>query len=189
MYRVTLTKQQSGFTLVELLIVAIILAILAAIIIPQFASTTTDAQESALRANLAGMRSSINLYRQQHNGDNPGFKTAAGGTCSGTAGAGLAGTQQAIEDQLTRYSNLAGQTCSKPDAGFVFGPYIQEDVLPDNPITGTNAFVIVADGNLEMPASGAGLGWKYDTIAGKIIANDSDFDSGGAAGGVTYATY
>ena len=103
MHRVTLTKQQSGFTLVELLIVAIILAILAAIIVPQFASTTTDAQESALRANLSGLRSATDLYRQQHNGVNPGVNAATGGTCSGTAGLGGAGTQQAIEDQLTRY--------------------------------------------------------------------------------------
>ena len=186
MYRVTPTKQQSGFTLVELLIVAIILAILAAIIIPQFASTTIDAQESALRANLSGLRSATNLYRQQHNGVNPGANTAAGGTCSGTAGAGLAGTPEALEEQLTRYSNVLGQTCSLPETGFTFGPYIQEDALPANPITGSNVVAIVATGNLEMPADNAGLGWKYDTVAGKIIANDTNLDSGGV---VAYSTY
>ncbi len=185
MHRVTLTKQQSGFTLVELLIVAIILAILAAIIVPQFASTTTDAQESALRANLSAMRSATDLYRQQHNGVYPGVNTAAGGTCSGTSGTGVGGTQQAIEDQLTRYSNLLGQTCSLPEAGFAFGPYIQEDVLPANPITGSDVFAIVATGNLEMAADGAGLGWKYDSAAGKIMANDTDLDSAGVA----YSTY
>ena len=184
MHRVTLTKQQSGFTLVELLIVAIILAILAAIIVPQFASTTTDAQESALRANLSGLRSATDLYRQQH-GEYPGVTTAVPASCTGTAGTGTPGTQQAIEDQLTRYSNMAGGTCSLPDTGFAFGPYIQEDVLPTNPITGSGLFAIIATGNLEMTADGPDLGWKYDSAAGKIIANDDSLDSAGVA----YSTY
>ncbi len=184
MYSLKSAERQSGFTLVELLIVAIILAILAAIILPQFASTTTDAQESALRANLAGMRSSIDLYRQQH-GEYPGANTAAGGTCSGTLGTGVAGSQQALEDQLNRYSNLAGQTCSLPEAGFAFGPYIQDDDLPTNPVTGSGIFAIIATGNLEMVADGASLGWKYDTAAGKIIANDTNTDGQG----VPYSTY
>lgn len=177
-------KQQTGFTLVELLIVAIILAILAAIIVPQFADTTNDAQESALRANLAAMRSAIDLYRQQH-GEYPGVNTAVGGTCSGTGGTGTAGTPQAIEDQLTRYSNAAGQTCSLPDTGFAFGPYLQEDNLPANPITASTVIAIVTTGDLNMPADGAGLGWKYDSTAGKFIANDSDLDGQGVA----YSTY
>ena len=188
MHRVTLTKQQSGFTLVELLIVAIILAILAAIIVPQFASTTTDAQESALRANLSAMRSATDLYRQQHNGVYPGVNTAVGSACtSGTPGTGTAGLQQAIEDQLTRYSNLAGETCSQQvaGAGFAFGPYIQEDVLPANPITGDGVFAIIATGDLAMTPDGIGGGWKYDTASGKIIANDSSLDSAGVA----YSTY
>ena len=50
-----------GFTLIELLIVVIIIAILAAIAIPQFSNSSGDAQESALDANLATMRSAIEL--------------------------------------------------------------------------------------------------------------------------------
>jgi len=178
------TRKQSGFTLVELLIVAIILAILAAIIIPQFASTTVDAQEAALRSNTSAMRSAIDLYRQQH-GAYPAATAASGGTCSGTAGTGAAGTQQAMEDQLTRYSNMLGQTCSVPDAGFSFGPYVQDDDLPTNPITGTNAISIINTGDLEMTADGAGLGWKYDSTAGKFMVNDTNNDSQG----VPFITY
>ena len=48
--------KQDGFTLVELLIVAIILAILAAIVVPQFANQANAASDSALRSNLAGIR-------------------------------------------------------------------------------------------------------------------------------------
>ena len=184
MHRVTLKKRQSGFTLVELLIVAIILAILAAIIIPQFASTTIDAQESALRANLSALRSATNLYRQQHNGVYPGANTSVG-ACSGNTGTGPLNTPQAIEDQLTRYSNVLGQTCNLPDVGFTFGPYIQEDALPANPITGSSIFAIETTGNLEMTADANG-GWKYDLQSGKIIANDTTLDSGGV---VAYSTY
>jgi prepilin-type N-terminal cleavage/methylation domain-containing protein len=171
-------QKQSGFTLVELLIVAIILAILAAIIIPQFASTTVDAQEAALRSNVSAMRSAIDLYRQQH-GAYPGANAATGGTCSGTAGTGVAGTQQAMEDQLTRYSNTLGQSCSVPDAGFTFGPYVQDDDLPANQISGSNVIAIVNTGDLEMTADGPGLGWKYDSAAGKFIVNDTNNDSQG----------
>ena len=74
-------RDQAGFTLVELLIVAIILAILAAIVVPQFASSTDDAQSSALRSNLAGIRSAIDLYTQQHGGTFPGAVAASGGRC------------------------------------------------------------------------------------------------------------
>lgn len=184
MHSSTTVRCQKGFTLVELLIVAIILAILAAIIVPQFADTTNDAQESALRGNLAAMRSAMDLYRQQH-GEYPGVSTAVGGVCTGTAGTGTAGNQQAIEDQLTRYSNAAGQTCSLPDTGFAFGPYLKEDNLPVNPITTSGVIAIVTTGDLNMPADGAALGWKYDSTAGKFIANDTNLDGQGVA----YSTY
>ena len=183
MYSSKSSKRQSGFTLVELLIVAIILAILAAIIVPQFASTTTDATESALRANVTAMRSAIDLYRQQH-GEYPGVDTAVSGACgapgvTGTGG-GLGDEEQTLEDQLTLYSNKAGGTCSIAGTLFPFGPYIQEDVLPTNPITDDPTVVIVTTGNLVMtPAVGGG--WRYDTVAGKFIVDDSTLDSQGVA--------
>jgi prepilin-type N-terminal cleavage/methylation domain-containing protein len=179
-------RKQSGFTLVELLIVAIILAILAAIVVPQFASTTDDARDSALRANLASIRGAIDLYRQQHN-QNAAFSASTGGTCTGgTGGSGAVRTQAALEEQLTRYTNATGQSCSLTVSGsFRFGPYVKEDAMPANPITGSNVVAIVNSGNLEMSGDGAGLGWKYDVLTGKFIANDTSTDGGGLA----YDTY
>jgi prepilin-type N-terminal cleavage/methylation domain-containing protein len=179
-------RLQSGFTLVELLIVAIILAILAAIIIPQFASTTVDAQESALRANSAAMRSAINLYRQQHNGVNAGVNVGSGGpACGGTIGVGGVGTLAALTEQLTRYSTMAGGTCSQADTGYIFGPYVVDDVLPSNPVTGDATITIVSDGDLDLAADTAGGGWMYDTATGKFFPNDTNLDGLGNA----YATY
>jgi len=175
---------QAGFTLVELLIVAIILAILAAIVVPQFASTTIDAQEAALKSNLSAIRGAISLYRQQH-GEYPGLLTAVPGACSGTGGTGGPEVRQALVDQLVLYTDANGGSCSRADAGsFPFGPYVDDSDIPANPITGDNAVEIVdtanpAAGDLAMTGSAAGLGWKFDTTSGKFIANDTNADSQG----------
>ena len=60
-------KNQSGFTLVELLIVVIILGILAAVVIPQFNTAAAESKEAALASNLATIRQAIELYKVQHN--------------------------------------------------------------------------------------------------------------------------
>ena len=65
-------KARSGFTLVEILIVVVILGILAAIVIPQFTSASTEAKESALMSDIQSMRSQIELYKIQHNDLLPG---------------------------------------------------------------------------------------------------------------------
>ena len=180
------TLTQAGFTLVELLIVVIILAILAAVVIPQFASSTVDARESALDANLAAMRGAIELYRAQH-GVYPGAVTAVGvaANCTGgTIGAGTIGTTPAVMEQLTTFSNAAGETCSlNVGSASRFGPYLRRGI-PNDPITsrGSLAADIITVG-LGTPLVGAaaatGGGWKYDTVSGQIIMNSIATDSNG----------
>lgn len=166
-----------GFTLIELLIVVIIIAILAAIAIPQFSSSSADAQESALDANLATVRSSIELYRVQHANVYPGIKVSSGGAActGGTIGAAAANSKEALSDQLTAYSNATGGTCTVKTADYPFGPYVR--AIPAEPISNTNALT-VSTAVLGTPAATA-TGWAYSTLTGQFAANNPGTDSKG----------
>ena len=185
--------KQDGFTLVELLIVAIILAILAAIVVPQFASSTDDATDSALRSNLSAIRGAIDLYAQQHGGTFPGAADSTTTGCPGGTGgaaADVAGTLTGLTNQLARYTNAAGESCSisdDPVGGVVeypFGPYLKADVFPNNPVDGANDITFVATGDLAM-GGGDTTAWRFDTTSGKFIADQTTLDGNGVA----YDTY
>jgi prepilin-type N-terminal cleavage/methylation domain-containing protein len=167
-----------GFTLIELLIVVIIIAILAAIAIPQFSSSSGDAQESALDANLATMRSSIELYRVQHANVYPGVNVSSGGAPTCVSSGGVAGTAAvksapAFKDQLTAYSNASGATCTVKNADYPFGPYVR--AIPAEPIGNVDT-VNVTNAVLGTPDSG-GKGWNYSALTGQFIINNSAVDS------------
>lgn len=55
--------RRKGFTLVELLIVIIIIAVLAAIAIPKFMNSSTRSKESALKADLKLYRNAVELFK------------------------------------------------------------------------------------------------------------------------------
>ncbi|QOY51670.1 prepilin-type N-terminal cleavage/methylation domain-containing protein [Candidatus Sulfurimonas baltica] len=57
-------KSKNGFTMVELVFVIVILGILAAVAIPRFAATRTDADITKGRADIASIRSAIVTERQ-----------------------------------------------------------------------------------------------------------------------------
>ena len=172
---------QRGFTLVELLIVVIILAILAAIVIPQFSSATVDAQEGALDANLNALRSAIDLYRVQHGNVYPGVNVSTGATCGagGTAGGGAVLSSQALIEQLTMFSSVAGATCTNQGVATVtLGPYLRKG-FPAEPVSNSTAIAIVSNGSPLAPANATTAGWVYNTTTGQILKNSNAADSKG----------
>jgi general secretion pathway protein G len=68
-------KSKSGFTLVEILIVVIILGILAAIVIPQFTNASQDARRSSVASTVQTLRSQIELWKLQHGDTLPDLVT------------------------------------------------------------------------------------------------------------------
>src|SRR5580698_6613116 len=102
-----------GFTLIEILIVVIILGILAAIVIPQFSSASTDARNSSLSTTLQTLNMQIQTYKLQHNDKLPDL--VAGWDC--------------ITYKTDVNANIA------PANGPAVGPYLQS--VPTNSLTGT----------------------------------------------------
>ena len=137
-------KAKSGFTLVEILIVVVILGILAAIVIPQFTEASTEARESSLRTDLQTLRSMIELYSVQHLDVNPSLLNFVG--------------------QMTLQSDINGTV--PPAAGLVaLGPYLQQ--IPTNPFNTLNT--LEASG----VAGDGGAGWEYDETNGEIHPDDT----------------
>jgi prepilin-type N-terminal cleavage/methylation domain-containing protein len=162
-------RHERGFTLVELLIVVIILAILAAIVVPQFADSANDARQSAYSTDLGNLRAVVELYRQQH-GAYPGAVAASAGTCvNGSAVAAAVGAAS-FDAQLANYTNTAGQACTGFDATqFRFGPYLREGI-PSNPLGTSNTVTVVTAGTLGLSSGGTG-GWRFDAITGELVGD------------------
>lgn len=106
-----------AFTLVEILIVVTILGILAAIVVPQFVSANSESRDSAMLMNLNRIRTQLQIYQSQHNGD---FPTLADFT-----------------NQMTLSSDVHGNTAAVGTSGYPYGPYLQ--TIPINPWIPSNS--------------------------------------------------
>lgn len=58
----TRKPRTAAFTLIEIMVVVIVLAVLAATIIPQFIGTTTDAKISAAKAHVSELESALERF-------------------------------------------------------------------------------------------------------------------------------
>ena len=119
-----MTRKSRGFTLVEILIVVIILGILAAIVIPQFTSASSDARNNSVASTLQTMRGQIELFKIQH-GDTPPAATA-------------------LATVLTGKTNTTDTT--QVAANGAFGPYVQQ--FPINPLNGWSTAAAAAGANV-----------------------------------------
>jgi prepilin-type N-terminal cleavage/methylation domain-containing protein len=147
------TSRRAAFTLIEVLIVVIIMAVLAATIIPQFSSSTKDAKDSSLKFNLHTMRSQVELYKEHHLTRYPEFSK--------------------FKDQMTKSTNVSGDLGTGTD--YPYGPYFQNDV-PANPFTGTNTLVKVGTpGAVPTGIVAGGAGWQYDESNGGLYPNNAEY--------------
>jgi len=143
-------KKRNAFTLVEILIVVVIMAVLAATIIPQFSDSTTDAKSGTTEFNLHTLRSQVQLYKSQHDGLLPGDDMA----------------------ELITTTDKDGNVGTGSD--FIYGPYIRE--IPANSFSNssdvkeiTTAPAVVGD----VTAGNAG-GWLYNKTTGDLFIDHAD---------------
>jgi general secretion pathway protein G len=145
-------KIVTGFTLVELLIVVVILAILAAVVIPQFSTASAEARESAVHNDVQAIRSAIALYRVQHNEVYPG----------------VSGWSQFVT-QLTSETDASGSSGTK------YGPYIRAP-FPSNKVSQVNTGKNVTT---MPPAADGATGWIYRPSTGELRVNTTGAGPGG----------
>ena len=147
------TRHRHAFTLIEVLIVVIIMAILAATIIPQFSSSTTDAKKAGLEFDTHFIRSQIELYKGEHNGTFPEFAK--------------------FVDQMTKATDTHDNTTGGSTT-LVNGPYIQGS-FPKNQLADSSAVVSVATaGTVPKEVVPGGAGWQYDETTGGFYPNNKE---------------
>lgn len=148
---VTAKRRRSAFTLVEILIVVVIMAVLAATIIPSFSNSVADAKVNTATFNLNTLRSQIEHYRAEHDGKVPSATLAE--LSAKTDKSGAIGTTANVH---------------------IYGPYLR--TIPENTVNSKNAVKsITSDPAVvgDVTASNAG-GWLYNATTGGIWIDHSD---------------
>ncbi len=144
--------RRHAFTLVEVLIVVVILAILAGTVIPQFTASSEDAKDSAALYNLHTLRAQIELYKVQHGGIAPTLTTGA-------------------LPQLTLATDSTGAT-GQPGTTYPFGPYLASGI-PPNPLTGVATITVLA--TIPPSAESGTDGWLYHAASGQIYLDKTNY--------------
>jgi prepilin-type N-terminal cleavage/methylation domain-containing protein len=137
----------AAFTLVEVLIVVVIMAILAAVIVPNFVDTQTDARESSALFNLHTLRSQIQVYRAEHAGKLPG----------------------PLLEELTKATDRDGNA----SAGGPCGPYCAQ--IPVNPFSNSAAVKTTANSPAQEADVSSSHGWIYNPTTGQIWISHVDY--------------
>jgi len=158
---------RKGFTLVEILIVVVILGILAAIVVPQFASASQDAIKSALRSQTQTISAQIELYRVQNAGTLPHDAGIPAGDGGPVGGASHNGWGVLVEQSFLKDEPNNGYTRST-DVGVVAAGAGVGDAV-------AGALAAAAS----PAADGSTTGWFYNPDLGAVHPNGVDFETDG----------
>jgi general secretion pathway protein G len=118
-------SRADALTLVEVLIVVIVLGVLAAVVVPRFSAAASDTRQGKLAASLMTVRAQLQLYRREHHGACPSWKS--------------------FMTAMTGRTHADGGTRGSP----ALGPYLPR--IPANPF---NDLSTVGDANAALGSTG-----------------------------------
>lgn len=104
-------SRQPRVTWIEVAIVAVVLAVLAALVVPQFSQAGLNPREQELRAAVQVVQGQIEMYRLQHENQYPSLKK--------------------FVEQMTLPTNYQGLAATIGTASYDLGPYLRS--VPANP--------------------------------------------------------
>jgi prepilin-type N-terminal cleavage/methylation domain-containing protein len=160
-----LRHRRGGFTLVELVTVTVIIGTIASIAIPRISRGAEGAGAAAVQADLAVLRTAIDMYAAEHGGVFPGENADGLG--------GTARSEEAFLSQMLKFTDFRGQASDTRAYPYIYGPYVAKG-MPAAPIgayEGSSAVKVVTTGPQRV-ATGT-YGWVYNVLNGEIILNTS----------------
>lgn len=159
---------RSGFTLIEILIVVVILGLLSSIVVPQFTKTSSQTREATLKDCLRYLRTQIQVYKVQHANVPPGFPDND-----------LSQVPDATTfvAQMTQFTDDSGHVNGTLSDVYRWGPYLSE--LPANPMTSSNGILVIGGPSMPAPNPSQPYGWIYNSQLQQIRANLLGSDEAG----------
>jgi prepilin-type N-terminal cleavage/methylation domain-containing protein len=148
-----MTRRESGFTLVELMIVVSIIGILAAEAIPKFGNMLERSREGATKGNLGALNSAVDNYYSDQQGWYPVSLDAQSYYIS-FAGASLPAFCPTYIDTTLPGVKVAGKSTFNASASQNHGPGSSPAL--------SNAVTIGTWSSPAFMATSGGYGWKYD---------------------------
>lgn len=145
-------SQRSDFSLLDGMIVAIAVAILAIVAIPFIEEQKHDAEVAAMMQNLHSLRSRIELYKTQHNGSPPIL---------------YEGTLPQMMKKTSQFGEIGDDKRIHH-----FGPYLSGG-MPINPVTNSSV-INQTDSFPPIKASSEG-GWLYHEETGQIAPDIPEY--------------